>query len=535
VTLNWPPEPPAELNGHRPALPPPASTVPAAQPVPGQPVPAQPVPAQPVPAPLATAQLATAPPEPAPPAQARMGVSDPRLIAGITEITAMIAAQLDDGASAAEVMPVIRDTARRWLERQVRSGLLPVSAGNQVDELARAVHDQRYELGPLSGYLRDPQVENVDINGCDHVWITYASGERVAGPPAAASDDALVAMIRTWATRGGQTARDFSAAAPLVNVALTGSARLTATMSVTPRPCLSLRRHGQIDITLARLLQLGTIDGTLAAFLAAAVRSRCNVIVTGGVNAGKTTLLRALASEIPAGERIATLESEYELYLHDMPQHPDVIAFEAREANSEGIGGITLHDLIAHALRHNPRRILVGEVRRDEIMPMLEAMNSGQDGSMCTLHANSAAEAFDRILILGLRGGLALAERAIHILVGMAVDLVVHIRRGYDGTRTVRYVSEILEVMPPGDTERPAVNRLFLPDPQTSRAAAAHTPSAGMLGRLVAAGFDPGLLDQHRSQQYGSEQYGSEQHRPQQYRSEQHGSQQHRQPGMWSR
>ena len=236
-------------------------------------------------------------------------------------------------------------------------------------------------------------------------------------------------MISTWATRGGQTARDFSAAAPLVNVALTGSARLTATMSVTPRPCVSLRRHGQIDVTLGRLI--AARHDRRARWRRSSLlrcRSRCNIIVTGGVNAGKTTLLRALASEIPPGERVATLESEYELYLHELPQHPDVIAFEAREPNSEGAGGITLHDLIAHALRHNPRRILVGEVRRGEIMPMLEAMNSGQEGSMCTLHANSPAEAFDRILILGLRGGLALAERAIHILVGMAVDLIVHVR-----------------------------------------------------------------------------------------------------------
>jgi pilus assembly protein CpaF len=217
------------------------------------------------------------------------GLTDPRLIAGVGEITAMIAAQLDDGASATEVMPVIRDTARRWLEGQVRAGLLPASAGGALDDLARAVHDQRYELGPVTAYLRDPQVENIDINGCDHVWITYASGERVAGPPVAASDDALISMVRTWATRGGQTARDFSAAAPLVNVALTGSARLTATMSVTPRPCVSLRRHGQIDASLERLIHLGTIDATLAAFLAAAVKSRCNIIVTGGVNCGKTT------------------------------------------------------------------------------------------------------------------------------------------------------------------------------------------------------------------------------------------------------
>ncbi len=217
------------------------------------------------------------------------GLSDPRLIAGVAEITALIAGQLDDGARAAEVMPVIRDTAQRWLERQVRAGQLPASAGGALDALARAVHDQRYELGPVTAYLRDPQVENVDINGCDQVWITYASGERVAGPPVAASDDALISMIRTWATRGGQTARDFSAAAPLVNVALAGRARLTATMAVTPRPCVSLRRHGQLDATLATLTHLGTVDATLAAFLAAAVRSRCNIIVTGGVNCGKTT------------------------------------------------------------------------------------------------------------------------------------------------------------------------------------------------------------------------------------------------------
>ena len=472
VTLQWPPAPPGHFTGYQPWLP----LDPAREDA------------------YANADGA-GPVVPGPPASA---LSDPRLIAGVAEITAMMAAQPGDGASPAAVMPVIRETAGRWLESQVRAGLLPATMGSALDDLARAVHDQRYELGPVTAYLRDPQVENVDINGCDQVWITYATGERVAGPPAAATDDALITMIRTWATRGGQTARDFSAASPLVNVALTGGARMTATMSVTPRPCVSLRRHGQPEATLARLVALGTIDPELAVFLATAVKSRCNIIVTGGVNCGKTTMLRALASEIPAGERIATLESEYELYLHETRQHADVIAFESREPNSEGAGGISLHDLIAHALRHNPRRILVGEVRRNEIMPMLEAMNSGQEGSMCTLHANSPAEAFDRILILSLRGGLALAERAIHILVGTAVDLIVHLRRGYDGSRTVRYVSEILEVMPPGDTDRPAVNRLFLPDPLTGRAILACTPSPALLARLNAAGFDADMLGRSR-------------------------------------
>jgi Flp pilus assembly CpaF family ATPase len=424
-----------------------------------------------------------------------LGVADPRLLAGIPEILAMIADLLPDRADQADVMPLIRDAARAWSQRQLRQGN-PVPGAGALETLAQAVHDQRYGLGPLAAYLRDPDVENVDVNGCDGVWVTYSTGERVAAAPIAANDDALADMIRTWAARGGQTARDFSAASPLVNVALAGGARLTATMSVTPRPCLSLRRHGQLDVTLANLIKLGTIDQVTAGFLAAAVKSRCNIIVTGGVNAGKTTMLRALASEIHPSERIATLESEYELYLHNRDRHPDVIAFEARDANSEGAGSVSLHDLIAHALRHNPQRILVGEVRRGEIMPMLEAMNSGQEGSMCTLHANSPGEAFDRILILGLRGGLALAERAIHILVGMAVDLIVHVRKRYDGQRTLRFVSEILEVMPPGDTERPAVNRLFLPEGPGGRAVAAHTPSPGMLARLEGGGFNPALLDQ---------------------------------------
>jgi Flp pilus assembly CpaF family ATPase len=411
-----------------------------------------------------------------------------------TEILTLVAGRLQDGASPDDALPLIRDAVRQWAERQVRAGA-PVPAPADIQALAQAVYDQRYGLGPLAGYLRDPRVENVDVNGCDQVWVTYTTGERVIGPAVAATDDELIAMIRNWAARGGQTARDFSAASPLVSVALAGGARLTATMSVTPRPCVSLRRHGQINVTLARLVQLGTVDPPLAAFLSAAVRSRCNIIVTGGVNAGKTTLLRALASEIQPAERVATLESEFELFLHGMPRHPDVIAFEAREPNSEGAGGISLHDLIAHALRHNPQRILVGEVRRGEIMPMLEAMNSGQEGSMCTMHANSAEEVFDRILILCLRGGLSLAERAIHVLVGMAVDLVVHVRKRQDGGRTLRYVSEVLEVMPPGDTDRPSVNRLFRPESPEGRAAAAHTPSPWLLGKLTAAGFDPVLLD----------------------------------------
>ena len=224
------------------------------------------------PAPPARGSAATAAaPGPPPAPGRRSGLGDPRLRRGVTEILAMIADRLQDGASQDEALPLIGDAVRAWAERQVRAGA-PVLAPADREALAQAVYDQRYGLGPLAGYLRDPQVENVDVNGCDEVWVTYATGERVIGPPVAASDDELIAMIRNWAARGGQTARDFSAASPLVSVALAGGARMTATMSVTPRPCVSLRRHGQLDVTLGRLIQLGTIDPTLAGFLAAAVQ-----------------------------------------------------------------------------------------------------------------------------------------------------------------------------------------------------------------------------------------------------------------------
>ena len=306
--LRWRPPPylPAQAPaGSAPALAPPAHAAP------GRAAPGQASLGLRVPGQAAGGLAATGP-------QGAIELDDAWLRSAVTDILDVIAGRLDDGAEPDEVMPLIREAVRAWAERQARAGAL-IPAPADRDALAQAIYDQRYGLGPLAAYLRDQQVENVDVNGCDQVWVTYSTGERVAGPPVAASDEALIAMIRNWAVRGGQTARDFSAAAPLVSVALADGTRMTATMSVTPRPCVSLRRHGQRDVDLARLIQLGTIDATVASLLAAAVRSRCNIIVTGGVNAGKTTLLRALASEIPPIERVATLESEYELY----PARPD--------------------------------------------------------------------------------------------------------------------------------------------------------------------------------------------------------------------
>lgn len=381
-----------------------------------------------------------------------------------------------------------------WAEQQARVGGMLASSATQA-ALVRAVLDEQFGLGPLQPYLDDTDVENIDINGPGQVWVTLRDGRRLAGRPVASSDAELMEMVRTWGLREGQTPREFSVTNPLLNVALTeAGVRLSAVMSVTPGVHVSIRCHRLVDITLEELCQpeYGTLSPGLAHFLSCAVRAWKNIIVTGGVDAGKTTLLRALTSAIDPAERIATLESEYELYLHRLPgRHRDVVAMEARQANTEGTGAISLHDLIPQALRLNPRRIIVGEVRDTEIQPMLEAMNSGQEGSLATIHANSADEVFNRILMLAQRGQLAFSPEVIHLEVGVARPFVVHIRK--DPATHERYVSEAIEVLPPADGMQPSRNRVFSPGPD-GRAAPDHSLSPEAMVGLMAAGFNPGVL-----------------------------------------
>jgi Flp pilus assembly CpaF family ATPase len=300
--------------------------------------------------------------------------------------------------------------------------------------------------------------------------------------------------VRTWGLREAQTQREFSVSRPMLNAGLAGMIRLSAVMSVTRDIHVSVRFHRLVDITLDQLAgpPYLTLTPPLAHFLGAAVRAHKNILVTGGVDAGKTTMLRALSSAVDPDERIATLESERELYLDLLPErHHDVIAFESRQANSEGAGEITLHDLIPQALRMNPRRIVVGEVRDQEIRPMLEAMNSGQEGSMATIHANSADEIFSRILMLAQRGHMAMTTDAINLAVGLCRPFVVHIRK--DRTGSVRHVSEVIEVLPPADGFQPSRNRIFSPGPD-GRAVFDHSLSREAMRDLIDAGLNPDML-----------------------------------------
>ncbi|HMA46870.1 MAG TPA: CpaF/VirB11 family protein, partial [Frankiaceae bacterium] len=218
-----------------------------------------------------------------------------------------------------------------------------------------------------------------------------------------------------------------------------------------PRPGLTLRRHRLVDITLDDLVANATMEPWVAALLRAAVRAHCNVVVTGGMNAGKTTLVRALANEIDRAEKLVVVEKDYELALDQLThRHDQVITLESRDANSEGAGEVTMSSLVTHGLRMNARRLIVGEVLGDEVIPMLKAMSSGSTGSLCTIHCRTPEVVFNRIGVLALSAAERLPFDAAHALTADAVDLVVHLDLfdQQDLDRTLRRrVTRIVEVV----------------------------------------------------------------------------------------
>ncbi len=386
---------------------------------------------------------------------------------------------------------VLEDHARRCMA----SGR-PVLGADEEDDYARAIDDSLFGLGHVLGrLLEDDSIENVNANGADNTWITRADGTKEAGPPLAASDAELVELIRTVAARKGLTERRFDLGSPTLNLRLPDGSRLFAVMGVTPWPSLSIRRHRYPKLFLSDLVGLGTIDAGLREFLAAAVRARRNVIVSGGTNSGKTTTLRALCNEIAPEERLVTIEDTFELGLERYAElHPDVVPMEVREANIEGEGVKTAADLVREGLRMAPDRVIVGEVRGDEVLPMLLAMTQGNDGSMCSVHADSSGGVFDRLAMYAVMTPERLGRAESSEVIANALDLVVFLTQERVGTGAVRrYVSSVREVRHAegGDV---VSNEVFRSGPD-GRAVPAGTMSHATLERLEAAGYDRGWLE----------------------------------------
>ena len=375
--------------------------------------------------------------------------------------------------------------------RRIETGDSPLVA-DTVDELEERVESLLFSLGDLDRYLNDPFIENIFANGCDRVFFTTADGQRHVGAPIADSDDELVDLIRRLASRSGRTERRFDDAQPVLNLRLADGSRLFAVMQVSERPSLSIRRHRYPKVNLDDLVRLGTIDETLSAVLAAAVsRPRpLNVVVCGGTDTGKTTMLRALINEIEPWERFVVIEDSLELHLAaDPAAHPNVVELETREPNVEGAGEISMRDLARNALRMAPDRVIVGEVRGGEVVEMLLAMSQGNDGSMCTLHADSSQSALSKIATYALMARERLPIDATNMLIANSVHLIVHLTKIADGRRVVSSVREITGA----EGNLVLSNEVFRPD-EHGVARFAHPFTDTTTRRLVAGGFDPEIL-----------------------------------------
>jgi Flp pilus assembly CpaF family ATPase len=355
----------------------------------------------------------------------------------------------DERQFARSLIVQVLETHARAEIAEGRSPLTP----EQEEAAAAAIHAALFGVGRLQPLLDDPEVENIDINGCDRVFIGYSDGREVMADPVAESDDELVELIQVLAANVGLTSRPFDSANPQLDLRLPDGSRLSAVMGVCARPVVSVRRSRLGKVSLDDLIGTGTMTTELASFLRAAVRARKNIMIAGATNSGKTTLLRALANEIPPTERLITVERAMELGLDAFEDlHPNVVAFEERLPNSEGLGAVTMAELVRRSLRMNPSRVIVGEVLGDEIVTMLNAMSQGNDGSLSTIHANSSLEVFNRISTYALQAEENLPVEATHMLIAGSINFVVFMRRqnlfeqGGTLQRTVESVREVTGV-----------------------------------------------------------------------------------------
>ena len=300
-------------------------------------------------------------------------------------------------------------------------------------------------LGRLEPLLEDDDISDIHIRGNKPVWVKKRNGERVELSPIVNTDSELIDLIRRIATRMGHREQRFDPSHPELNLQLPDGSRLFAAMEVTSHPTLIIRRHRFEISNLAQLVERDLMNPEVARFLAAAVRSKRNIVIAGGTGSGKTTLLRALMNEVPRDERIVTIEDAFELGIeHFENAHPDHDALQARNANMEGNGEITMVDLTRMALRMDPDRVVVGEVRGAEAFPMLLAMSQGNNGSMCTMHADSARTVFPKLLAYVAMSASGLASDTVNMLIGSAVHLVVHVSM-VENTRRVMSIHEVVD------------------------------------------------------------------------------------------
>ena len=330
-----------------------------------------------------------------------------------------------------------RDEVLIVIRNAVNSEVVPLSFAER-ERLAREILDEIFGLGPLEPLLKDPNISDILVNRFDRVYIERAGKLELTGL-SFKDNSHLMQIIERIVSRVGRRVDESS---PMVDARLLDGSRVNAIIPplAIDGPCLSIRRFGREPVTARQMLENHSLTESMLELLSAMVKGRLNILVSGGTGAGKTTLLNVLSGYIPNSDRIVTIEDAAELQL----KQEHVIRLETRPPNIEGKGAVRQRQLVINSLRMRPDRIVVGEVRGEEAFDMLQAMNTGHEGSLTTIHANSPRDALSRVENMVSMANLNIPERAVRQQIASAIHAVIQIARLSDGTRKVITISEIL-------------------------------------------------------------------------------------------
>ena len=344
----------------------------------------------------------------------------------------------------AEFTRLSRAAVRRLVATEVERYALAHNAPLNENELAIVCDSLTKELtgyGPIEDLLQDPEVEDILINGSNSVWVSRR-GRLKQVPVRFTDNEHLLRIVRRILAPIG---RRLDESSPMVDARLVDGGRINAVIEplALDGPVVSIRKFRKDPLSPQELIALGSFDARVAELLEQAVKARCNILVSGGTSSGKTSLLNALASYVPGNERVVTIEDTAELAL----KHPHVVRLESRPGSFDGGGVVTIRDLVRNALRMRPDRIVVGEVRGPEVLEMLQAMNTGHDGSMSTLHANDTRDALHRLELMIALSGAELPTKVVRQYIAAAIQLFVHVARLSTGERKVMRISELTGVV----------------------------------------------------------------------------------------